>query len=161
MKDREKAMQAVEKALTLSPNAAADLAELASVRMQLGQYKKALDHCDKALQVAPGCLDAIVVKAALRASCPEAAIRNGAEALKLAVGANDGASEWCKRITVLCLADAHAECGDFKEALRLTKEAIRLGGTESEADPLLLERLSLYQNGQPYRMRAIPSISKE
>jgi hypothetical protein len=50
-------------------------------------------------------------------------------------------------------ADAHAECGNFKEAVRLEQRALELGYPDASATGNARGRLKLYEVGRPYRER--------
>ncbi len=102
------------------------------------------------------------------ATCPKASLRNGEEAVEIAiplVGMSDGASPKAHDI----LAAAYAENGDFDKAIRHATEALRLLSA-NKAQPLSDEpspagiqpttglspeevtaRLQLYKKGKPYR----------
>ena len=84
----------------------------------------------------------------LMATCPDEKFRNGAEAVKLATAAA-AATKNQKAIVLGTLAAAHAEAGNFDQAIVWTKKAIQIS---SPADlPERKETLKRYEAGQPYR----------
>ena len=84
-------------------------------------------------------------------SCPDASVRNGAEAVELARRANQLAHN--RQPGVLdTLAAAYAEAGRFREALAAANEARRLASQQNNpalADALRA-RIALYEAGKPY-----------
>ena len=87
----------------------------------------------------------------LLATATKDAVRNGARALELATQA-------CKRTEYKnpgyldTLAAAHAEKGDFSDALKWQEEAVKLAGDESEELRAELQsRIELYKAKKPYR----------
>ena len=83
----------------------------------------------------------------LLATCPEAAVRNGAEALRLAqaYGGNGNAGQESGAFEIL--AAALAELGDYAHAAQVQSRVIdQLGAT-----PALQARLESYRAGKPWR----------
>ncbi len=88
----------------------------------------------------------------LRATCPEAALRDGAAAIELAqraIGLSGG-----KTPEMLdTLAAAYAEAGMFSKATETVGEALDLARQQNKA--VLVEKLKarlwLYETGTPYR----------
>src|SRR5207249_4800352 len=58
---------------------------------------------------------------------------------------------WTDPRSVEALAAAHAEAGQFAEAVRWQKAALESPGYEGQAGPVVRERLRLYEAGRPYR----------
>jgi Flp pilus assembly protein TadD len=88
------------------------------------------------------------------ATCPEAAVRNGSEAVALAVraiqlpdGKDAGALD--------TLAAAYAETGRFAEAVSTARRALALvKPAEAEA---IKSRIALYEEGKPFRETRRPA----
>ena len=88
------------------------------------------------------------------ATCPDPAVRNGLEAVKLASKFFD------RNVTAECqlwepaiaLAEAYAETGNFTDAVSLAKRSIDLAGPDFGRRWELLEKLSLFEKKMPYRM---------
>jgi tetratricopeptide (TPR) repeat protein len=134
----------------------------AQIRCHLGmayvrkeQWHEALAQFQKALQIAPGGTLALNNLAWLLATCPEAAVRDGAKAVKLALELDRVSGG--KRPTYLdTLAAAYAEAGRFADAVEVAKRAVALAHA-SAARQLAQEieaRLRLYEKGQPFREAA-------
>ena len=85
----------------------------------------------------------------LRATCPETGTRDGKEAVKLAIKACE-LSNWTYWGYIDTLAAAYAEAGDFKDAVKYQKEALKMV-EKSTGHPELQRRLALYEQKQPYR----------
>ncbi len=122
---------------------------------QQKQFAEAIFHYHAALQIDSDDLVALSELAWLRATCPEAAFRNAAEAVFLAEHASklpDG-----RQPTVLdTLAAAYAEAGRFSDAVRVGRTALDLAGMEKN-EPLVKNiqaRLRLYMAKMPYRQPA-------
>jgi tetratricopeptide (TPR) repeat protein len=100
--------------------------------------------------------------AMLRATCPDQQFRDGKQALDLAQkalqldGGKIGES-------YAALAAAHAELGDFKQAVQMQNKAIELFHDALEKR-IAQERLQVYQSGKPWREPAIsdsPEVTNE
>ena len=119
-----------------------------------GRFDEAIAQYRKALEIKPDYAEAHNNLAWLRATCPQASLRNGAEAIAHAQQAN----QLCggKRPDVLdTLAAAYAEAGRFPEALATARKALELA-TQQNKRPLAdaLRAGSLYEAGKPYRHAA-------
>jgi serine/threonine-protein kinase len=84
----------------------------------------------------------------LQATCPEAAYRDGDEAVAHATRALE-LTDWkqCEWLDVL--AAAHAEVGNFDEAIRWQQKCLDQWPNEMKSE--LRSRLELYEGGQPFR----------
>ncbi len=87
------------------------------------------------------------------ATCPERSIRNGDEAVSLALRAVQlaGGREPALFAT---LAAAYAECGRFSEAVRAAERAVAMAaqrGDAADAIAAFRSQLKLYRAGSPYR----------
>jgi tetratricopeptide (TPR) repeat protein len=120
-----------------------------------GQANQAIDHYRQALEIDPDFYGALNNLAWLLATCSQASVRNGAEAVALARRACDLTQE---RTTVYIgtLAAAYAEAGNFPEAISTAERALRcarLRGQE-ELATRNAELLEIYRAGKPYRESA-------
>lgn len=87
-------------------------------------------------------------RAWLYATCPDPEFRNGKQALDCATYAwRLGA--WNSFIALDTLAAAHAENGNFTEAVKWQTKAVRVA--PDGAKPELQSRLQLYEMQKPYR----------
>ncbi len=128
------------------PQDAEDFLERGDGYAERGEYQKALADYKEALRLAPDNADACNSLAWLLATCPDDGVRDGRRAVELATKACRS-SDWKDADYLGTLAAAHAECGDFKEAVKWQKEALKLGLDDEEAR----RQLKLYQQGKPYR----------
>jgi tetratricopeptide (TPR) repeat protein len=133
------------------PNALLDRAEY--YHLQLHDYAKALAEYKRASELLPKgqrlatCYNDI---ASILATCPRAEFRDGKEAIKYA-------TEACKLLSdpdfVDTLAAAHAEAGNFEEAVKLQKEVLKdpRAAVRLELGEGAKTRLRLYESRKPYR----------
>jgi hypothetical protein len=140
-----------QKALEIRPADAASQYNLGSGHMVLGQMEEAMLHYQKALEIQPDYLVAQNQLAWLLATCPQASLRNGAKAVKLAERANQiagGGNPFILRT----LAAAYAEAGRFSEAVKSAQRALDLAGAQSNTAlaGALQSEMKLYQAGTPF-----------
>lgn len=115
-----------------------------------GEYKKAAE--DYAALIASNGHDALALNNAawLKATCPDAAFRDGKEAVKLAklacekTGNRDGGH-------LDTLAAAHAEAGDFAAAVKAQELALEDKGYAKKYGDDAQKRLALYKDKKPFR----------
>jgi len=118
----------------------------------LGRHEEALRCFREALRLEANDADACNNIAWLRATCPNEALRSGAEAVKMATQACR-LTENGNPNMLDTLAAAYAEAGRFKEATETANKAIALfrqAGRE-ELTRATAERLQLYLKGQAFR----------
>ena len=85
----------------------------------------------------------------LRATCPEAEIRNGEEAVELALKACE-LSQWKDWGIIDTLAAAYAEQGDFDQAIKYQKQVLEISKSSNDYDKIK-KHLALYEQHMPYR----------
>jgi eukaryotic-like serine/threonine-protein kinase len=103
-------------------------------------YSKAVEH---------GSVEARCCLAWMLATCPDAKIRNGTNAVRLAEEA--AAATQRKDLDVLeTLAGAYAETGEFGKAVAVQKEAMSLAA-DPDSKKALESHLKLYESGKPCR----------
>jgi tetratricopeptide (TPR) repeat protein len=145
-------------ALQVQPNLAQAHNNLGGVLLHQGRFDEALDHDQTALKIQPGNPDFQKNLAWLRATCPKAALRNGAEAIDLARRADRLCAG--QRPDVLdTLAAAYAEASWFPEALATAGKALKLA-KQQDARALadaIQARIALYEAGKPYHETQISS----
>jgi tetratricopeptide (TPR) repeat protein len=147
----DEAMSQYHKALELRPNDAIAHRNLGSVLQRCGKAAEAIAEYQQALEIKPGDADAQNNLAWLRATCPQASLRNGAEAIQHAERANQLAGG--KRLDVLdTLAAAYAEAGRFSEALTTARQAFELAEQQHDRSlaNILRTRIALYEAGKPF-----------
>ncbi|MFN7918397.1 MAG: tetratricopeptide repeat protein [Vicinamibacterales bacterium] len=145
------ALEAYERALSLDPRQSDARYGAALIRESRGQYAEALRLLREVVDQRPGWTPAQLELAWLRATAPDAALRNAAEAVALA---RDGAGRSDRRdVRALdVLAAAYAAAGRFDDAVlgaRAALEALGPAGDPLRVDALRA-RLRLYESKQPY-----------
>lgn len=114
------------------------------------QYTNAVILLQHAIQSSPAEAQNYNQLAWLRATCSEAAVRNGAEAVPIAQQACE-LTRWQERNSIDTLAAAYAETGDFKHAIEFQQQALRTGKPNASEQTAMHERLALYQQAKPFR----------
>jgi tetratricopeptide (TPR) repeat protein len=144
------AIAAWEEAARLDP-------KLAVARMWLGvafarkkAYPQALAHFDAALKLDPEDAEALNGRAEIRAKCPKAEYRDGKQAIRDARRACELA-DWRGPSFLETLAAAHAEAGDFAEAVRWQTKALECPLHAAENGKEARERLRGYKQRRPSR----------
>jgi len=116
-----------------------------------GQYAPAAEDYAAAVKLDPKSLYACNALAWLRATCPDAGLRDGGRALVHAKEAC-ALTEWKNPYCLGTLAAACAEAGDFKRAVEWQKKALEFGSAYGPEESVRgRERLRLYESGRPYR----------
>jgi tetratricopeptide (TPR) repeat protein len=147
------------RAITIKPGHVKAYLCLGNLSIARGRSDEAIACYRLGLELRPDNVDMQKSLAWLRATCPEAALRNGAEALLYAQRANQRCCG--RRADVLdALAAAYAEVGQFSEALAVSRQALELGTQEGNRALVagLRARIALYEAGKPYRQTLPPSV---
>jgi tetratricopeptide (TPR) repeat protein len=128
-------------------HATAGQAELA-----LGRFAEAARQYRLALAQKPDAMEWLNNLAWLLATCPDAAVRNGPEAVRLAQRACE-LVQYQQTVYLGTLAAACAEAGRFDAAVLNAKKACDRAAAQNESDLLEANQrlLKLYQDHQPYR----------
>jgi Tfp pilus assembly protein PilF len=141
----------LEEAIRLQPAYPEALGTMASTLDGQGRYAEAIRFYQAALKAQPD-QDGILNNLAwLLASCPDAAFRNGPEAVRLASRACE-LTGYAKPLFIGTLAAAQAEVGDFPAAIATAERAAALAsalGLE-EVAARNRELIQLYRQGQPF-----------
>jgi tetratricopeptide (TPR) repeat protein len=123
----------------------------------MGQNDKALADFDEALRLGPDDHGACNAAAWFRATCEEGKYRDGKQAVVLGTKACELTKwEYCE--TIDTLAAAHAEVGNFDEAVRWQKKALELAPPVSKKK--MAERLALYESHKPYRTPVVGAAGR-
>jgi Flp pilus assembly protein TadD len=117
-----------------------------------GDAPGAIAEWRAALRLQPDSVPLLTRLAWVLATAGAAAVRNGAEALKLATLAVER-SQSRDPDALDALAAACAETGRFTEAAGYTRRALALLGSATPQAAALKARLTLYESGQPFRER--------
>jgi tetratricopeptide (TPR) repeat protein len=135
--------------------------EIASDLSEKGDIAGAIAHYRMALQINRDFPEALNNLAWLLASNPDASVRNGPEAVRLA-GRACQLTEYHRTTLVGTLAAAYAEAGRFPEAVATAEKACALASTVG--DKVLVARnrelLELYRDGKPYHEPASRALRK-
>jgi len=127
---------------------------LALAWLQLGEARKAKKQLKAILHLSPGDRKAAIKLAWVLSTWPDAAERDGPEALKILSGAGAVDND-TDPMYLDSLAAAYAETGNYRRAAILAERAADLSdetGSLNMARPIR-ERVLLYQSGRPYRVR--------
>ena len=114
------------------------------------QAGEAIAHFEKAIEMEPRKVQALKNLAWVLATCPNAALRNGARAVALAERANQ-LSGGGDPLVLGTLSAAYAEAGRFPEAMETAGKALRSTDLKSDsAADQLRNQLRLYQTKTPF-----------
>ena len=157
----DEALKHLRKVAELSPQGAGPRNTLGAVLATVGRFDEALSQFREAVQIQPNDAEARKNLAWLRATCPQASLRNGAEAIEQARRADQLCGS--RRPDVLdVLAAAYAEAGRFPEAVTTARKALELTRQQNQgalADALRV-RLALYEAEKPYRQGRSDSMPR-
>ncbi len=126
---------------------------LCAVTMAMqGNPRGAVDHYRQALALQPDMAEALNNLAWILAANPSDAVRDGAEAVRLAERACE-LSDRREPVLLGTLAAAYAEAGRFSDAVKAAETARDLAATAGLKDVAAKnsELLELYRAGKPYR----------
>jgi tetratricopeptide (TPR) repeat protein len=147
------AMAQWQKALEIKPDYAQAHAGLGDALYARGKIAGALAHWRDAIRLRSNDLATVQKAAWVLATCPDASIRNGGEALALAVRAV-GLSGQNDPQTLDTLAAAYAEAGQFEAAAETARRALALAAPENQQQAEALKaRIALYEANKPFRER--------
>jgi hypothetical protein len=138
--------------LEINPSFADAYGRLAFLATRSGQFNDAVAHYRKALELRPDLPDALNNLAWLLATCADASIRDGKQAVTLATRACE-LTGYQKTIYMGTLAAAYAEAGQFDEAIRtgLQAQANALNWGETELANRNAQLVEEYRAARPYR----------
>ena len=150
--DYVKAYEYCSEAIRLKEDFAEAHSNLGDVLSRLHRTVEAAAHYRRAIELNPASYSAMHSLAWILAAHPDPNVRNGKEALKLAlqVAQHDQYQDFNHLDT---LAAAHAETGEFAQAAAVMRQAIVLAG-RTAPQPIvaqLQQRLRQYQSQQPTR----------
>jgi Flp pilus assembly protein TadD len=146
------AIQVCRSALLLRPSDADCHTTLAIALEEKGNPAEAIQHYQKALELAPSSIPTLTNLAWLLATSPDASLRNGLKAVQLAKQA-DRLVGGTNTIVLRTLAAAYAENGEFANAIKTARSAMQLARMHGEDTVItdLDQQIALYQLGMPYR----------
>jgi protein O-mannosyl-transferase len=133
MRQFDKAIARYNQALKIRPRDAAVQNNLAVAFLQKGNIADAVSHWEKALQIDPDSLDALNNLAWLLATFPEASVRDGVKAVRLAERACR-LSQNKSPVYLRTLAAAYSEVGRFEEAKAIARQGSELAQAEGDGE---------------------------
>jgi tetratricopeptide (TPR) repeat protein len=147
----EKAITDCNTAIEFDPNVIQSYLIRVTAYQQKKDYAKASSDLEAILRLRPKKTEwALNSLAWLRATCPEATMRDGAKAVELATQACE-LSRWKNWTIIDTLAAAYAEVGDFERAIKYQKDALLINGASDDIHTGMQKRLDLYNQHKPYR----------
>jgi Flp pilus assembly protein TadD len=116
-----------------------------------GRFDEAIENYRKAIQINPKFSEALNNLAWVLATSPDAGLRNGAEAVRLAERACE-LTHYGEPSFIGTLAAAYAEAGRFPAAVTTAEKAEQLATSAGSKKPAEenRQRLELYRTGKPY-----------
>jgi tetratricopeptide (TPR) repeat protein len=150
--ETEEAVREWRRALAIDPKHADAHNALGRALYQRGAVAEALAHWREGIGLQPGDVATLRQAAWVLATCPEASLRNGSEAVALAVRALQLTGG--KDAAVLdTLAAAYAEAGRFADAVLTARRALSLIAPERQPEQAeaLKRRIALYESQSPFR----------
>lgn len=139
-----------------SPRDGTVIARLADALDDAGHAAEALARYRQVLQLDPREVGAYVRAGWLLACSPDARVRDGAEALRMAAAAraNLPAGARIPAVLLALTAAAHAEAGQWDEAVASAREAIEAARAEQSPGEVALyrEQLQLHERRKPLRI---------
>lgn len=149
----DRALADIEHAIALKPREPGFFGLRAAVYVKQAQYQKGIEDYEQAIALNPAAQELYNNLAWLRATCPSAESRNGAEAVRLATKAAQLTSFKLPHV-VDTLAAAYAEAQDFENAVKYQKQCLQLITAENTRAQDMRKRLILYENRQPFHQAA-------
>ena len=147
----DEAIPHFQKALQIKPDNAEACYNLGNALLQKGSVDEAIVHYQKARQIKPNYLEVQNNLAWVLAVAPQALLRNGRQAVELALQANQLAGGE-NPIILRTLAAAYAEAGQFPEAVETAQRALQLAETQSNTAlaNAIRSQMKFYQAGSPF-----------
>jgi tetratricopeptide (TPR) repeat protein len=155
MKDFDRAIADYNAALKLKRGDPHALHSRSTARMCKHDYAQALADVTELVRIDPNDVAARWRRAFIRAASPNAALRDGKQAVADAVFACDR-TQWKQAEPVSVLAAGYAELGDFDKAVEWETKAIKLT-TDKGLQAELTATLKLYQQHKPFRLGNEPT----
>jgi len=147
----EEAIGNFRKAIQVNPNFVAAQNNLGAALADKGRFEEAIGNFRKAIQISPNYAEAQNNLAWVLAVNPDAELRNGAEAVRLAERACE-LTHYGEPLFIRTLAAAYAEAGRFPDAVTTAEKAEQLAisaGSKKLAEKSR-QLLELYRAGKTY-----------
>ena len=152
----DEAIAYYQKALQLSPHNANLDNNLGNALSRQGQFEQAIAHYQAAIKLVPNNPSFLNNLAWLLATCPQARVRNGQQAVQLAER-NCQLTDYEEPQLICTLAAAYAEAGRFEDAVAASERAHELALAVGQPALALQSQklLQLFKAHQPYRERFV------
>jgi tetratricopeptide (TPR) repeat protein len=150
----DQSLISLKRALEIDPNDADAHYNFGNTLLQLGRAREAVAQYTRALEINRDDIEAQNNLAWVLATCPDAAVRNGLQAVAIAERA-DSLTMGKSPIISGTLAAAYAEAGRFADAVKAAERAFQLAsaeGNQSRASSIRAQ-IELYQTATPFRDR--------
>jgi tetratricopeptide (TPR) repeat protein len=145
----DKALDDLDEAIRIDPSSAAHLRSRARVCFEKGDFDRVLADLEAAIRLEPNDPEAHQGRAWILATCTDARIRNGRQAVAEATKACE-LTGWKVPHGLATLAAAYAEVGDFASAVKSQDQALSLLGAKDPAEHEYRKLLARYKAGKPY-----------
>jgi tetratricopeptide (TPR) repeat protein len=151
----DEAITHYQQALQINPHNAVVRNNLGNALLQKSNVDDAITRCQKTLQIKPDSPEVLNNLAWLLATCPDAHVRDGVQAVQYAERACE-LTHYGVTLLVGTLAAAYAEAGRYDDAMAAAEKACALATAAGERDLLEKNRklLALYRAHQPYHEAA-------
>jgi tetratricopeptide (TPR) repeat protein len=147
----EAALADYNRVLENAPNAFVTYLNRALLFKSKGDFASAVANYTLALQFNPNYADAYNNLASLWSTCPDEKFRDGAKALEYANQACE-LSKWANCLHLFTLGGAHAEVGQFDQAVHWAKKSLDLAPKQQPGRVDELRRkLQCFEGGKPWR----------
>ncbi len=147
----DEALKDFDQAIALDPDYADAYSNRGLIQNARGRADKAILDFQRCLELDPQHADACNDLAWLLATCPDANLRDGTRAVEYATRACE-LTAWKNWSFLDTLAAAHAESGDFAQAVKFQQMALKQSPAEAKRE--LRARRRLYNNDKPFRDRS-------
>lgn len=114
------------------------------------QFAKRIGVLEQITQIEPKDPWAYNQLAWMKATCPEASVRDGTEAIAIATKTCE-MNGWKHHAFINTLAASYAETSDFKKAIEFQERALRTGKPTQVEQDRMKRRLEMYRQSQPFR----------
>ena len=149
--DIDSAITQYQQALQINPNAGVAQVNLGIVLLQRGRTGEAIAHFKRGLQIDPDDTKAIKYLAWLLATSPDAALRDGNQAVELARQANTltgGENPDMLHILAVALVGSRT----VPRALETAQRVLPMAGANSPMTGQIQFEIKLFQQGRPFHM---------
>ncbi|HLX68371.1 MAG TPA: tetratricopeptide repeat protein [Verrucomicrobiae bacterium] len=147
----DEAITQYQEALHINPDNAETCYNFGNTLLQQGKVAEAIAQYQKAVQINPNYVEALNNLARVLATCSQASLRNGSQAVELAQRANQLTGD-ANPVVLDTLATAYAEAGRFADAVKTAQRALQLAETQSNSAlaEAIRSQLEFYQAGRPF-----------